>query len=693
MGLRDDDKEYLKQLAWIYPNDFIAEVGRLAEKVIAEDLARGERRHIRDIIREMFAGNQETGDGSAASPTLTAAEQAAAREWEETIRDWLLAGKIAYVAGLGPEVIVPLVALQNSTEENVATLAVAALSELSDGGAINKLCQEWNVNRNRQLAEIIAAQGYLATQPLELRLLTLLKTGAPQEQITLKTATVELLVEFLADGDPDVAKRAAELLTVLPSGLMTDPLCDLALAQPASPAERLVLAAGYAPTGESRAALFYCLTGQWDKYRDLEGGGDCPLLRRSYTAATEEERLRLLAVLRQQGDYRLLARLLLAGDTDFYLQLTASDWSAMVDALQAAQDWPEAYSLMLKAPINQSARLWTALNAAEWAPPKSGQDMWSRLRVAASPLTEELFPPDGRELGCLRGTMPQDRFRCLLFHPLHQILTAGTEDGRVFFWRLGTEWPWRVVDMHHDAVTAMAFSPDGQQLVTAGREGRVHRWKFPEMDWQDRVPGHGFQTELLTVNNSGRIQAASRGAATPLRIWEWSEGSLVNRGLFSSGLFPCLALHPQLKYLISGGITGMIGLSSVNGKILNRWPAHRGAIQHLAVSGSGQILASIGVDGEMIGWLLPEGRLLWRLKIGECHTFALNFQGDLAALADSDGRVRLFQTFWSKPLAGASHADWRHLAGQLIREPALVADGRNFILELLQGKFQYDFTL
>ncbi|HWR39293.1 MAG TPA: hypothetical protein VN611_07315 [Patescibacteria group bacterium] len=688
MGLKDDDKEYLKQLAWIYPADFIAEVGRMAEQVIIDQLSKGERQHIRDIIRDMFARSQgEESDTEWVDPATARAAAEAARQWQETVRNWLQEGKSSFVAGLGPEVVTPLLAIASGEDREMAGEAETVLASLNDAGAIDAFCSAWGDSRSAVLTDILLRRGYLASREPRLRLLTLLKTGAPKEQYVWEPATVDALVAFLDDPDPEVAARACGLLQSLPGGTMTDALCDLALAQPGGTVEELALGAGYAPRDEERAALFYCLTRQWEKYKELDLPPAGLLLRRGYAAADEALQRRVLTTLRSEGYFRLLLNLLLAGEGMNCRQLTEEDWAAVTAALLAEQDWPEVWRLLTKAPVFWSARLWNELRDSGWTP--SNKVFWQRLQRLDS-LPRELFVPDGRNLTCLKADDGDGRFTCLAFHPQRQLLVAGDADGRVFFWRQDTEWPWRMVNMHHDAVTSLTFSPDGRRLATAGREGRVLLWDFPSLSWQETVKGQKCLTEGIILGNDGSIRALSREKSAPLRLWDWDGRGVTNRGIFSPGLFPCLAVHPDREYLVSGGVKGAISLCAASGRVLSRWQAHSGPVRQLAISGNGRVLATMAEDGELICWLLPEGRLLWCSPEPVTGALlALSYAGDTVALA-AGAQVQLMQVFWSKPLAVATHADWRYATEQ--REPVAM-EGQEFLRELLQEKFQYDFCL
>jgi WD40 repeat protein len=78
-----------------------------------------------------------------------------------------------------------------------------------------------------------------------------------------------------------------------------------------------------------------------------------------------------------------------------------------------------------------------------------------------------------------RLTLPGECSR-LAFSANGRLLAAGTHDGQVVVWRTD-DWS-RVLtsSAHSDSVTALAFWPGGQQLLTAGGEGKVILWDLRE---------------------------------------------------------------------------------------------------------------------------------------------------------------------------------------------------------------------
>jgi|GEM_PF-2446528 len=215
MALRDDDNEFLRQLAWIYPSDYIAEVKQLAEAVVKEQLAAGQRQDIRDIVRgimDKIRSENEESIREQEQAEIRQAQAAAKRQVRDSVRAALSAGQPNIPAGMGPEGVEPLIEALGDDDACFAANARSALGRLTDRGAIDAFCSEWARSRNAKLEQILLAAGYLASQPLGLRLLTVLKTDADKSMLACGSELVPELLAAVDDDDRSIAGRARQLL-------------------------------------------------------------------------------------------------------------------------------------------------------------------------------------------------------------------------------------------------------------------------------------------------------------------------------------------------------------------------------------------------------------------------------------------------------------------------------------------------
>lgn len=703
MALRDDDNEFLRQLAWIYPSDYIAEIKQLAEAVVTEQLAAGQRQNIRDIVRGIIDKNRSE-DGEATireqeQAEIRQAQAAVKRQVRDSVQAALSAGQTNIPAGMGPEGIEPLIEALGDDDACFAANARSALGRLTDSGAIDAFCSEWAGSRNAELERILLAAGYLASQPLGLRLLTVLKTGADKSMLTCGSELVPELLAAVDDDDQHIAGRARQLLLTLTDRQAIDAVCEAVLAAPDNlRLQAWAVSACYAPTGDSRAAFYYAATGQWDNYYALDRQENRPLLAKSYNEAGAAERRRLLEVVRKSGQSLLLAGLLLTGGHEEYEELTAADWEAMLDLLITEQRWTELYRLGLSAPAGWAAEIVRILANAHWLPREWERQSWASILSACPESGRRVFIPDGREIAILELDRTETVIECAAFHPDRKLVAGGGRDGRLRLWQIGSRFIWRTIDIHANAITAMAFTPDGRYLATSGQDGKVHVWRLPDVTWVCSVNGQPGLVTAMAAADSGQILAAAGGAnAAVARVWDWDGTYIANQAQLPGSLFGVAAVNCQQRQAAGGGRDGKIRLYALPGCKQGKlaWQAHSGALDSLHLSGDGSSAVSTGADGLLKIWQTAEGRLLGSMPYSG-RLKAVSYDGAMAAVIRQDqGVIIIKQLAFVKPLAQATPADWRHFR-QLLLLSQLESDARQavlFLSALLAAKFRYDITL
>jgi len=163
------------------------------------------------------------------------------------------------------------------------------------------------------------------------------------------------------------------------------------------------------------------------------------------------------------------------------------------------------------------------------------------------------------------------------------------------------------------SVAAVAFSPDGQLLATAGSGKTARLWQVPSGELVRTLPGHTGVVYAVAFSPDGQLLATAGGDRTA-RLWQVPSGEL-----------------------------------------LRTLPGHTGWVSTVAFSPDGQLLATAGTDRTALLWKVSSGEPLRTLS---GHTRAVNdvaFSPDclLLATAGSDRTARL----WA--LTGPAAGVWR----------------------------------
>src|SRR5262249_40168122 len=141
----------------------------------------------------------------------------------------------------------------------------------------------------------------------------------------------------------------------------------------------------------------------------------------------------------------------------------------------------------------------------------------------------------GNEIQVLRGHKAE--VSAVAFSPDGQWLVSGSHDKTIKIWRVVTGREAQTLEGHTMQVTAAAFTPDGQTIVSASWDKTVGLWT-PAAGLTPRfLPAHTKGVSPLAVSPAGSSplrQAhrpngrwlASGGEDATVKLWDWETGAL-----------------------------------------------------------------------------------------------------------------------------------------------------------------------
>jgi WD40 repeat protein len=192
------------------------------------------------------------------------------------------------------------------------------------------------------------------------------------------------------------------------------------------------------------------------------------------------------------------------------------------------------------------------------------------------------------------------------------LVTVDLDQRSLSLWDVATGRRVRRLVGHNDPVDAVAVSPDGRRMATAGAPRAYIREPFP---------GH--------VPDTG------------IRVWNLDTGAEVRQ---IPGRAGCLAFSPNGKLLAAGLEDWKAGVRLVDadtGALVRTIPAERYGPTRLAFTPDGRTLAAVGRDKAVRLWDVATGAERRRFDghAGEVYSLAISADGRRLLTAGGDGRA------------------------------------------------------
>jgi formylglycine-generating enzyme required for sulfatase activity len=250
-------------------------------------------------------------------------------------------------------------------------------------------------------------------------------------------------------------------------------------------------------------------------------------------------------------------------------------------------------------------------------------------------------------------TLKVSGFRTIAFSPDGGSLAFGKYE-QIGIWSVSDKVLLKTLNGHTGWIYSVAFSPDGQRLVSSSEDKTVRLWRVSDGSLLRTLEGHTDTVVSAAFSPDGKLIASSSTDNT-IRIWQAGDGALLNilqelhtvSGKMSKGI----AFSPDGQILASGSVEGMVHLWRVSdGALLNTLRGHNGAVNSVAFSPNGYTLASSSDDGTARLWRWSENTIQELFTVedklqGEYRdvtSIAFSSDGKLLASSANNGTIRLW---------------------------------------------------
>src|SRR5271163_1617017 len=155
---------------------------------------------------------------------------------------------------------------------------------------------------------------------------------------------------------------------------------------------------------------------------------------------------------------------------------------------------------------------------------------------------------------------------------------------------------------HSDQITAVAFSPDGKQIVSGSYDKTIKLWDTTTGDLQKTLAGHSDWVRAVAFSPDGK-QVASGSNDKTIKLWDTTTGDLQKTLAGHSGGVYAVAFSPDGKQIASGSRDETIKLwDATTGDLQKTLAGHSGWVYAVAFSPDGKQIASGSRDETIKLW-------------------------------------------------------------------------------------------
>jgi len=193
--------------------------------------------------------------------------------------------------------------------------------------------------------------------------------------------------------------------------------------------------------------------------------------------------------------------------------------------------------------------------------------------------------------------------------------------------------------------TPIAFSPDGMKIASDSSQGNaVTIWDAVTGSQLASLVGHLRPVCSLAFSPDGEWLVSGSNDSS-IKLWSASRGKLIRTFLGQKGAITSLAFSPDGHLLASGSADKtVVILAPTTGTRIETLVGQSEAIEAVSFSPNGLTLVSASDDGTLRAWEVSTGKEVWNSlsKMGPMSSAALSQDGRWVASAGADTMIRVW---------------------------------------------------
>ncbi|MGF1524850.1 MAG: CHAT domain-containing protein [Leptolyngbyaceae cyanobacterium] len=261
-----------------------------------------------------------------------------------------------------------------------------------------------------------------------------------------------------------------------------------------------------------------------------------------------------------------------------------------------------------------------------------------------------------------RLSLHRDEVKSIAFSPDGQTIVSTGRDKTIKLWKQdGTLI--ETLDGHSDRNWQVVFSPDGQLLASGSTDETIKLWQIEpgkSTVLLKTLVGHDDDVRAVAFSPDGQMLASASDDKT-VKLWR-RDGSLITTLTDHTAVVNGVAFSPDGQMLASASDDKTVKLWQRDGTLIATIEDHTDVVNGIAFSPDGQMLASASWDRTIKLWKLETGKIPTLLQTLTGHrevVFGVAFSPDSQTLASSswDKTIKLWKRDGSLITTLSGHSD------------------------------------
>ncbi|MBF0182152.1 MAG: pentapeptide repeat-containing protein [Magnetococcales bacterium] len=227
------------------------------------------------------------------------------------------------------------------------------------------------------------------------------------------------------------------------------------------------------------------------------------------------------------------------------------------------------------------------------------------------------------------------------FSPDGSAIVSAGEDHTLKLWDASAGVCIRTFKGHDDRVTSVAFRPDGAAIVSAGDDHTLKLWDARSGVCIRTLKGHSEVVTSVAFRPDGAVIVSAAGDHT-LKLWDPSMGSCIRTFKGHTARVHSVAFSPDGSVIVSAGFDKTLKLwDASTGDCIKTFKGHTARVHSVAFSPDGSAIVSAGFDKTVKLWDASTGACIRTFHGHHDSVTSVAFSPDGVAFVSASNDITL----------------------------------------------------